>query len=388
MIRLRNEYRRQFQRTGDLSKKFLVALFSKTIGKRMELLRNESFRNDISNLPDYSRPFWKVSKILKSKPKQIPPLKTSADAPLLITPSEKVNAIGEHFLSSHLLGSCMQSPLESRVAQSIQELDASEAAVEHMITPEQITSVLKGSKNMKAPGFDGIFNIVMKRLSFKVIRLLANIFSTCLEIHYFPSMWKTAKVIPIIKPGKDPTSPASYRPISLLSAISKIFERLILDRLLEEVCRNNILPPEQFGFRKGHSTVHQLQRVTNTIKQNKQVSKSTAMCLLDVEKAFDNVWHDGLVYKLRHFDISPYLIKIIRNYLKDRRYKVSLYGVNSNTFSIPAGVPQGSLLGPVLYNIYTSDVPQLPDAGVLAFFADDTAVMVKGRKPCEHRHRL
>ena len=112
------------------------------------------------------------------------------------------------------------------------------------------------------------------------------------------------------------------------------------------------------------------------------------MGLLDVEKAFDNVWHDGLVYKLRHFDISPYLIKIIRNYLKDRRYKVSLYGVNSNTFSIPAGVPQGSLLGPVLYNIYTSDVPQLPDGGVLAFFADDTAVMVKGRKPCELRHRL
>lgn len=188
------------------------------------------------------------------------------------------------------------------------------------VSVEEVQAALKCSKNMKAPGFDSIFNLVLKNLSLSTLTHIVNIFNKCLDLNYFPSCWKMAKIVPILKPGKDPTSPKSYRPISLLSALSKLFERVILNRVQDHVSTNNILPPEQFGFRKGHSTAHQLFRVVNIIKKNKSVAKSTVMGLLDVEKAFDNVWHDGLVYKLYRYNFPNYLIKIIQHYLKNREF--------------------------------------------------------------------
>jgi hypothetical protein len=201
-------------------------------------------------------------------------------------------------------------------------------------------------------------------------------------------VWKLAKVIPVLKPGKDPSVPKNYRPISLLSALSKLFEKAIHNRLLFFVDENGVLPEEQFGFRKGRSTIHQLNRVTKFIRQNKSVSKTTVMALLDIEKAFDNVWHDGLVYKLHRLNFPMYLIKIIRSYLSNRSFQVSLQGVCSEQYRINAGVPQGSILGPLLYNIYTSDIPPLPGGGMLSQFADDTAITFKGRITRALTHKL
>lgn len=195
----------------------------------------------------------------------------------------------------------------------------------------------------------------------------------------FPSSWKSAKVIPIRKPGKDPSSPKSYRPISLLSGLSKLFEKAIHHRLLESAENLNILLEEQFGFRRGRSTVHQLTRVTNVLRRNKFVSKTSAMALLDVEKAFDNVWHDGLVYKLQRYNLPSYLVKIINNYLSARTFRVSISGASSNAHNIVAGVPQGSILGPLLFNLFTSDMPEPPEGGILSLFADDTSIVYNGR---------
>jgi len=103
------------------------------------------------------------------------------------------------------------------------------------------------------------------------------------------------------------------------------------------------------------------------------------MALLDVEKAFDNVWHDGLVYKLHQYNFPIFLVKIIQNYLSDRSFQVSLYDSKSDAINIPAGVPQGSVLGPILFNIFTADMPPLPGGGKLSLFADDTAIIYEGR---------
>lgn len=388
LITLRNCCRRQFQRTGSLDKKFQMMALNKHIRERMEHIRNTRFASVLEGLGDSTRPFWKISKVLKNKPRPIPPLKVQDN--LLITPVEKADAIGEHLVKSHNLGANIVSPLENRVADCIVHLENADCVVlpERRITLEQICSSVKHLKNMKAPGFDGMFNLVLKKLSNKAYKLLCHVFNKCLELCYFPKDWKLAKIIPILKPGKDPTSSSSYRPISLLPSLSKLFEKLILTRLLAVVEENNIMMPEQFGFRRGHSTSHQLLRLTNTIRSNKAVSKSTAMALLDVEKAFDNVWHDGLVYKLVSLNVPTYLIKIIQNYLSQRHFKVSLNGKNSKEFPIPAGVPQGSLLGPILYNIYTSDIPRLPDGSGIFLFADDTAITVKGRTPNELKNKL
>lgn len=107
---------------------------------------------------------------------------------------------------------------------------------------------------------------------------------------------------------------------------------------------------------------------------NKRVAKSTAVVMLDVEKAFDNVWHDGLVHKHHTFQLPPYLVKLVDNYLRQRSFQVALGAVTSSSNNIEAGIPQGSILGPLLYTLFTADLPELPSGSQLYLYADDTAI--------------
>lgn len=389
LIQQRNAVRRQFQRSGCLLKKLEVSLLNSQIGDRMAEIKNQQFSNNIGQMRDHMRPFWKVAKVLKKRPQAVPPLKDNTGS-ILVTPAEKANAIACKLVEAHNLGANMVSPHEETVRETINQLDQriDEAPFPSQVTENEVRTAVKRGKNMKAPGDDRIYNLVLKNISAKAYRFLADIFTRCFQLGYFPTRWKIGKIVPILKPGKDPTSPASYRPISLLSAVSKIFERLILQRLMEHVEENHTIVPEQFGFRRGHSAVHQLVRVENTIQRNKALSNNTAMVLLDVEKAFDNVWHDGLVHKLVQADVPTYIVKMVRNYLSNRTFRVHLPGATSEVKAIAAGVPQGSLLGPMLYNLYTSDVPQLPGGCILALYADDSAIMANGRTPTIYRSRL
>lgn len=378
LIGKRNTFIRQFRRTGDRRIKALVNRLRKIIAKRLVNIKNQKFQQKLAKLENNSKPFWKIAKILKTKPQNVPHLKINDQT--LVTPLEKANAIAKNIVKSHEIGLTMTSPMENTVKQTIETLNNTNSYLpeEHNVSTEEIRTILKGMRNMKAPGEDGILNIVLKNLGDNSLTLLCNIFNKCLNLSYFPNSWKRSKVIPILKPGKDPTSEKSYRPISLLSSISKIFEKLILSRLDEHIQRNNILMDEQFGFRKGHSTTHQLARVVNKIKRNKEVKYSTAMTLLDVEKAFDNVWHQGLIHKLVRYNFPTYLVKILQDYLTNRNFRVFLQGVYSIQCNIKAGVPQGSILGPVLYSVFTSDIPPLQE-GELSLFADDSAIQVRGR---------
>lgn len=389
LIQQRNTIRRQFQRTGCLLKKQEVSILNNLIDERMTVIKNQNFANSISQLADHSKPFWKVAKILKKRPQSVPPLKSN-NGIILVTPSEKANAIADKLVEAHNIGASMVSPHETTVQRTISQLNeqAHGDPFPGQVSEDEVRAAVKRGKNMKAPGNDNIFNLILKKLSSKAYRFLVAIFTSCFHKNYFPTRWKRGKIIPILKPGKDPSVPTSYRPITLLSAISKIFERLILERLLLHIDQHHIIAPEQFGFRKGFSTVHQLVRVENTIHRNKSLSNNTAMVFLDVEKAFDNVWHDGLVHKMVQANFPDYLIRIVRNYLSNRTFRVHLAGSTSTVRIASAGVPQGSLLGPTLYNLYTSDVPQLPAECSLALYADDSAIMANGRTPKDYRSRL
>ena len=158
-----------------------------------------------------------------------------------------------------------------------------------------------------------------------------------------------------------------------MNSLSKCFEQIIKKRVLFHCKRNNILPLEQFGFRPGHSAVHQVHRISNHIKTNFRAGKSTGMVLLDVEKAFDTVWHNAILHKLLRLNFPIYLIKIIQSFLLERKFKVSINNWFSDTYIVLAGVPQGSVLGPILYTIFTYDFPCLTNCEK-AIFADDTCI--------------
>ena len=152
-----------------------------------------------------------------------------------------------------------------------------------------------------------------------------------------------------------------------------MLEKVIKTKLYDFLENNNILPAEQFGFRKHHSTVHQVKRITEHIKQNFNQQKSTGLIALDVEKAFDSVWHKGILYKLLNFGLPNYLIKIIKSFLFNRYYVVVLNNEFSDLIEIPAGVPQGSVLGPILYIIFCADIPKRPNNNY-AIHADNLCI--------------
>ncbi|GFX77465.1 probable RNA-directed DNA polymerase from transposon X-element [Trichonephila clavipes] len=243
-----------------------------------------------------------------------------------------------------------------------------------LTSPEEVMDIILNLNNKKAPGKDGIKNIALKSLPLNAITYITKIFNRSLQFNYFPKEWKHAQITVLPKPKKDTKFAENYRPISLLSCLGKIYEKIILTRIIDHCDRNSIIPDFQHGFRKETSTQHQLLRVTNKIINGFNTKSYTVGIFLDVKKAFDRMWHDGLIYKMIKLKFPTYLVKIIYNYLDNRTFNVKINSTSSSIRNIAAGTPQGSILSPALYNIFTSDFPITPSVSV-CLFADDAAIL-------------
>ena len=241
-------------------------------------------------------------------------------------------------------------------------------------------------RNLKAPGYDLITGEIIKNLPPRCIRLLTIMFNRILQTGWFPSQWKCATIITLLKPGKPSELASSYRPISLLPVLSKICEKLILARIRPILEENKTLPDHQFGFRFRHSSVDQLHRVTNTITYSLERKEYCCAAFLDVQAAFDKVWIDGLLYKLRRI-LPEYLYKVMTTYLHNRYLQIRVGNATSEFREVRAGVPQGSVLGPTLYALYTADIPE-PTTTTLGTFADDTVYLTSDANPVTAANRL
>ena len=384
LISSRNTIKRQYQRTRDPFKLSILKTLNKQIKFRIRKLRNDSFNSKLQTLPFASKPFWKIIKLIKNKTTNLPPLRKDLDT-LIYTDSEKAQLIAETIYKSHILTqNYNHQPTINKVNRSISIINDSQPSINtitpFLTTPSEIRKLIKKLISKKAPGQDRIQNFILKKLPFGALVLITKLINACILHSYFPKDWKIAKIIAIQKQNKDPMDPSSYRPISLLSSLSKLFERVLLHRINRHIDNNNIIPNHQFGFRKAHSTTHQLYRVVKLIKTNLSKHKSTGMITLDIEKAYDTIWHNGLIHKLLKFKFPLPLIKIIKSFLSDRYFYVQIYSAKSELFQIPAGLPQGSSLSPILYNVYTSDL-KTPKNTTLAQFADDTNIMTYHTRP-------
>ena len=154
-------------------------------------------------------------------------------------------------------------------------------------------------KLKKAPGYDLIISKMIVELPEVAIKIITQLFNAVFRTHYFPSAWKISEILMIPKPGKDPTQPASYRPISLLPTLAKLFENMLATRITPHLYQNKIIPQHQFGFRAKHGTVEQVNRITNEIRKAFDDKKYCSAIFLDVAQAFDKVWHAGLIYKIK-----------------------------------------------------------------------------------------
>lgn len=381
LITLRNTRRRQFIRTRDPLLGMIVQSLNLRIQNECSKLRFKNFGNTIQELSNGHKQFWRISKLVRNTVKHNPPFRVGDT--LAISPAEKAKVLGESFAKAHLNPLPADPEINAAVNRSLELTAAARGTNDDWSTytkPNEIKTIVRRLKNKKAPGFDGLRNIVIKQLPRKGLVVLTKIINACLKLHYFPDVWKQALVVGVPKPNKDITQPGSYRPISLLSTLSKVLERVILARLNRHLDNNLIIPDEQFGFRKGHSTNHQLVRITQAIKKGFLTKKSTGMVMLDVEKAYDSVWQDAIIHKLIVARFPMYLVKLIQSFLRERSFQVTVNGSLSPIHGIPFGVPQGSVLSPTLYNVFSADVLMV-DGVSYAFFADDTGYFVSDSDP-------
>ncbi len=226
----------------------------------------------------------------------------------------------------------------------------------------------------KAKGFDCISSDLLKLVNNRIIKFLTIILNNSLNSEIFPESWKLAHIIPIPKVN-NPLNFSDLRPISILPTPSKLLEKAVLDQLTNYLNFNNILPDEQSGFRKFFSTTTLLVQITSIIYEALNNNKVTSLILLDFSKAFDSINHDIMIDNLKDIGLSKSALNWFNSYLRNRKHRVITNDSTSDWLNVISGVPQGSILGPILFSIYTKNIPTIFNSVLCFMFADDTQLL-------------
>ena len=227
------------------------------------------------------------------------------------------------------------------------------------VTPKMVKKVITNFDLSKMSGPDCIPVVVLKNCKPELSYILAELFNKCLKESCFPDFWKFSLVVPVFKNVGERSTAKNYRPVSLLSVVSKVFEKLVNDRIVDHLEKSGLFSDFQYGFRSSQSTADLLTVISDRIARAFNRSGTTQAVALDISKAFDRIWHAGLLHKLKSYGISGQIFGLISSFLSNRRLQVVLDGKSSQEYPVNAGVSQGSILGSKIFLLYINDLPHV-----------------------------
>ena len=330
---------------------------------------------DATSATAYS--LWKATKNLKRPVPNQPPLRRENNE-WAASDEEKAVTFAEHLKHVFVPNPELSPSKTQEVSTLLQQCNQLEPPIS-TFSKGEIKSTINAFNSKKAPGYDLITAKILKELPDEGFSFLTLLYNAILRRCSIPPQWKVAQVIMVLKPGKNAVDAKSYRPISLLPIPSKVMEILFLRRLLPHISERNLLPDHQFGFRQRHGTIEQVHRLVENIQNAFETNKYCSSSFLDISQAFDRVWHEGLLFKIKsNLPVNYY--NFIRSYLEKRHFFVKQGAETTSLYEIHAGVPQSSVMGPMLYLLYTADLP-ITEGVVTGTFADDTAILATDHRP-------
>lgn len=357
---------------------------------------------ELSSIKQDNNIFKHIKRLSTYKSKSEVPhsISNEANNTTYVNDGEKCEALAEQFAKVHCQTTNVDTPMNHVVsevnkiyekAQPIlqfsedipanfvdNELQVTEqSTIDKFISSKELKEIIRSRNNKKSTGSDNMPNYALRKISSGIIYWFVILFNHIINTQHIPKNWKHAIITPIPKPNKNANMIENWRPISQVPTISKCFEKYIDDRMRKACSLKQILDPWQFGFQPGNSTNHAIAKLINDVKDGLNKKTPTIAITIDLQSAFDVMWHDGLIYKLHQMNFEPYIIYLIRNFLSNRTFAVKLNNTLSKPRDIVAGTPQGCIVSALLFILYLNDIPKGPNAYCnikRLLFADDIVI--------------
>lgn len=408
LIREKRALRKEYVRHGQRQIKTRINQLDRKIRRATKNHERESLKRKWDHCTDKSpHGFFSLAR------KIMTPARQASSYPLTDEKGERITTEkGKTEIFKNLYEEIFRAPdtdptnlnLETQAAECFSQIRAKYAGrigehewteIDPVVTRPKIVDELRRTKNT-APGDDGIHYHHIRNLPISALDYLAEIYEKCIRCCYFPTKWKSGVTALIQKPGKDPSSAANYRPITLLVALGKVLERVVNRKLTAYLEEHHTIPETQAGFRVGRSTQDQLFKLCQDVTTAINNDMTTIASFFDVEKSYDKVWKEGLSLKMVAAKIPEPMIALLVDYLCNRKIRLKVGKTLSSPISLHCGLPQGSILAPSLHNVWVHDIPRPPEPMARLFgahvrlsqFADDIATWSTARNVRDARNQL